>query len=78
MNALWSELAFARATRGNAAARDGAGQAESAANGDCESPGRRGLQPGPRLVHSSWMSCALKQQRELGRRGRAPASRAGK
>jgi hypothetical protein len=78
MNALWSELAFARATRGNAAAGDEAGQAESAANRGCESPGRRGLQPVPRLVHSSWMSFALKQQRELGRRSRAPASRAGK
>jgi hypothetical protein len=67
MNALWSELALARATRSNAAARDEAGQSGSAANGDCESPGRRGLQPVQRLVHASWMSFALKQQRELGR-----------
>jgi hypothetical protein len=67
MNALWSELALARATRSNVVACDEAGQAESAANRDCESPGRRGLQPVPRLVHSSWMSLALKQQRDLSR-----------
>jgi hypothetical protein len=67
MNALWSELALARATRSNAVARDEAGQAESAAHRDGTESGRRGLQPGHRLVHSSWMSFALKQQRELGR-----------
>jgi hypothetical protein len=67
MNALWSELALARATRSNAA-RDEAGQSQSATNPDCESLGRGGLELVPRLVHSSWMSFALKQQRELGRR----------
>jgi hypothetical protein len=61
MNALWSELALARATRSNAVASDEAGQAESAANRDRETAGRRGL------VHSSWMSFALKQQGELSR-----------
>jgi hypothetical protein len=67
MTALWSELALARATRSNAAARDEAGQAGSAANRDCDFSGRRGLQPVPRAVHSSWTSFALKRQRELGR-----------
>ena len=67
MNALWSELALARATRGDAAARDEAGEAGSAANRDREFSGRRGLQPAPRVVHSSWMSFALKRRRELSR-----------
>ena len=59
MNALWSELALARATRGNAAARDEAGQAGSSGEpGPRSSPGRRGLP-----LHSSWMSFALTQLR---------------
>ena len=66
MNALWSELALARATRSNAVAGDVTDQSECAANRDSDESGRRGLQLVPRLVHSSWMSFALKQQRELG------------
>jgi hypothetical protein len=66
MNLLWSELALARATR-ESVARDETGQAEPAMDWNCDSSGHRGLQLVPRVVHSSWMSSALKQQRELRR-----------
>ena len=66
MNPLWSELALARATR-ESVARDETGQAEPAADWNCDSSVRRGFQPVPRLIHSSWMSLALKEQRELRR-----------
>ena len=71
MTPLWSELALARATRSNAVAGDETDQSESAANRDSNESDRRGLQPVPRLVHSSWMSFALKRQRELSRASRA-------
>jgi hypothetical protein len=66
MTALWSDLALARATRESVASVP-AGQTESAANGNRESPGRRGFQHARRAIDPSWTSFALKQLREVRR-----------
>src|SRR5207302_10544417 len=64
---LWSDLAHAWATRSDAVARDMADHAESAAVRNCDSSGRRGLQPGRRAIDPSWMSLALLELRQVRR-----------